>query len=243
MKSAKSKVAIITGGGRGIGQEITKEFLKKNYYVYSLDRSFTSTKKIERNEKIKIDITNFKKVKIIIKNIYKKKGSINVLINCAGITSKLDKNNLLNYWNSTINNNLTSAFMISMFAFPYLKKSNNPSIINITSITANLGMSNNPAYNVSKAGLKNLSYSLAMDFKKHKIRVNNICPGYIKTNMTKKSFNDKNFFKDRVNRMMIKSYGLPKDIAKAAIFLASENSNYINASDLVIDGGFLRKGI
>ncbi|MDC0628763.1 SDR family oxidoreductase [Pelagibacteraceae bacterium] len=243
MKNFKGKVVIITGGGRGIGQEIASEFLKKKYFVYSLDKNFNSNQKSERNEKIKIDITNFNRIKTILKTIYKKRGSIDVLINCAGITTKLKKNNLLNYWNSTINNNLTSAFMISMFALPYLKKSNYPSIINITSITAKLGMSNNPAYNASKAGLKNLTYSLAMDFKEHKIRVNNICPGYIKTNMTKKSFNNKNFFKERVKRMMVKSYGSPRDIAKAAIFLASESSSYINASDLVVDGGFLRKGI
>ena len=104
-------------------------------------------------------------------------------------------------------------------------------------------MSNNPAYNVSKAGLQNLSYSLAMDFRKHKIRVNNICPGYIKTKMTKKSFSNKKAFSERVNRMMLNTYGFPKDIAKAAIFLASENSNYINATDVIVDGGFLHKGI
>ena len=98
-------------------------------------------------------------------------------------------------------------------------------------------MSNNPAYNVSKAGLQNLSYSLAMDFRKFKIRVNNICPGYIKTNMTKKSFNNKKSFNERVDRMMLNTYGFPNDIAKAAIFLASENSSYINGAAIPIDGG------
>ena len=82
-----------------------------------------------------------------------------------------------------------------------------------------------------------------MDFKKDKIRVNNICPGYIKTNMTKKSFRNKKLFKERIQRTMTYRYGEPDDIAKAALFLASKDSKYINAADIVVDGGFLRKGI
>ena len=243
MKKSRKKVVVITGGGRGIGQEIAIEFLKKNYLVYTLDKKFSQSKNLVNYKKIKADMTKFNQIKKILKKISLSKGCIDVLINCAGITQSLKKNNLLDYWETTIKNNLTSAFMASMYALPYLKKSKYPSIINITSITAKLGMSNNPAYNVSKAGLQNLSYSLAMDFRKHKIRVNNIFPGYIKTKMTKKSFNNKRAFSERVNRMMLNTYGLPKDIAKAAIFLASENSNYINATDVVVDGGFLHKGI
>lgn len=243
MVKSKRKVVVITGGGRGIGQEIANEFFKKNYSVYTLDKNFSKNENFIKYKKIKVDVTKFNNIKKILKNISHTQGCIDVLINCAGISQPLKKNDLIKYWETTLKNNLTSAFMTSMFALPYLRKSKYPSIINITSITAKLGMSNNPAYNASKAGLQNLSYSLAMDFRKFKIRVNNICPGYIKTNMTKKSFNNKKSFHERVDRMMLNTYGFPNDIAKAAIFLASENSSYINASDIIVDGGFLHKGI
>ena len=239
----KKKIAIITGGGGGIGGALVKEFIKHEYIVYSLEKKVFSNSEVTNLKKIQVDITNYLKIKKILKKIDLKFGKIDIIINCAGITRKIDQKNLLNYWNFTINNNLTAAFMISMLAYPYLRKSDNPSIINITSITSKLGMSYNPAYNASKAGLKNLSYSLAMDFKKDKIRVNNICPGYIKTNMTKKSFRNKKLFKERIQRTMTYRYGEPDDIAKAALFLASKDSKYINAADIVVDGGFLRKGI
>ena len=145
-------------------------FLKKTIWFIHWIKKFSQSKSLVNYKKIKADMTKFNQIKKILKKISLSKGCIDVLINCAGITQSL-KNNLLDYWETTIKNNLTSAFMASMYALPYLKKSKYPSIINITSITAKLGMSNNPAYNVSKAGLQNLSYSLAMDFRKHKIQL------------------------------------------------------------------------
>ena len=104
-------------------------------------------------------------------------------------------------------------------------------------------MSNNVSYNVSKSGLNALTMSIAHDFAKHKIRVNSICPGYIKTDMTKKSYSSKRLKKIRVQRTMTKNYGKPEDIANLAVFLSSTNSRYINAEELIIDGGLIKKGI
>ena len=98
-------------------------------------------------------------------------------------------------------------------------------------------------YNVSKSGLNALTMSIAHDFAKHKIRVNSICPGYIKTDMTKKSYSSKRLKKIRVQRTMTKNYGKPEDIANLAVFLSSTNSRYINAEELIIDGGLIKKGI
>ena len=104
-------------------------------------------------------------------------------------------------------------------------------------------MSNNPAYNASKGGLSALTFSLAMDFAKYKIRVNGVSPGYIKTDMTKKSFNNSKQFKKRVERMMLNSYGAPQDVANTVLFLSSSKAKYINSTEIIVDGGLLKKGI
>ena len=104
-------------------------------------------------------------------------------------------------------------------------------------------MSNNPSYNVSKSGLNALTMSLANDYSDQKIRVNSVCPGYIKTEMTKKSYNNKKLSKIRTSRTMNKKYGKPDDVANIVTFLSSVKSEYINAQEVIIDGGLIKKGI
>ena len=117
------------------------------------------------------------------------------------------------------------------------------SIINITSLGADLGFSNNPSYQISKSGLKQLTKSIAIDWGKKGIRCNNIKPGYIETNMTKKNKKNSLNFRKKLERMIIPRWGLPSDIVGAAIFLLSDESSYITGSDIVIDGGWSIKGI
>ena len=126
---------------------------------------------------------------------------------------------------------------------PLLRKTQGSNIINITSLNGKIAMSNNPAYNASKGGLSALTFSLAMDFAKYKIRVNGVSPGYIKTDMTKKSFNNSKQFKKRVERMMLNSYGAPQDVANTVLFLSSSKAKYINSTEIIVDGGLLKKGI
>ena len=104
-------------------------------------------------------------------------------------------------------------------------------------------MLDNPAYNASKGGLSALTFSQAMDFAKYKIRVNGVSPGYIKTNMTRKSYNDSIQYKKRVSRMMLDNYGTPEDVANTVLFLSSSEAKYINSTEVVVDGGLLKKGI
>ena len=124
-----------------------------------------------------------------------------------------------------------------------LKKNNKSSIVNITSLNGKVAMSNNPSYNASKGGISALTMSQALDFSKFNIRVNAVSPGYIKTDMTKKSYNNSNEYKKKINRIMLNEYGLPNDVANAVFFLASESAAYINSSEIIVDGGFLKKGI
>tara|TARA_Y100000590_G_scaffold465856_1_gene639386 strand:+ start:436 stop:1170 length:735 start_codon:yes stop_codon:yes gene_type:complete len=244
MSEFSNKVIVITGGYKGNGLAIVENFINNNAKVYSLDSKYPKKKEINgKLVKLKTKIDSFKQIKNIINEIGRKEKKIDVLINNAGISLKLSKKNILSHWNKTIATNLTAPYLLSLLCLPYLKKSKQSSIVNITSLNGKIAMSNNPAYNASKGGLSALTFCLAMDFSKYSIRVNGVSPGYIKTDMTKKSLNNKYEFKKRINRMMIPKYGSPKDIADAVFFLASKNAGYINATEIVVDGGLLKKGI
>jgi len=124
-----------------------------------------------------------------------------------------------------------------------MKKNKSGSIINITSLNAELAFPNNPAYVASKGGLKMLSKALARDWGIYGIRVNNLGPGYIKTDMTEASFNNKTTRKEREERTMLGRWGEVDDLIGPCVFLASDASEYITGQDIYIDGGWLGKGL
>ena len=115
------------------------------------------------------------------------------------------------------------------------------SIINITSLNSEIAFPNNPAYVSTKGGLKQLTKSLALDLGKYNIRVNNLGPGYIKTNMTK--FGWKNNRKKIEDRTILGRWGEPRDLVGTIIFLLSDASSYITGQDIYVDGGYLTKGL
>ena len=243
--SIEDKVIIITGAGRGIGYQLAVGLANHSAIIYSLDKKFT--KKIPKNlssnvNEIKCDITNYNKVKQVFKKIFVKEKRIDVLINNAGVSFASQKKNQ-DYsekdWIQTINVNLTGSFYCSQEAIKYMLKQRNGSIINITSINAELGFPRNPAYNASKGGLKMLGKAFAKDWSKFGIRVNNIGPGYIKTEMTSKRFANKKTRLERQNQTLVGRWGEPDDLIGPCIFLASNASKYMTGQDLYIDGGWI----
>jgi len=243
--SIEGKVIIITGSGRGIGYQLAVELAKYSTIVYSLDKNFT--KKIPKNLssniiQIKCDITDYKKIKQVFKKIFVKEKRIDVLINNAGVSFASQKKNQLyseKDWAKTINVNLTGSFYCSKEVIRYMLKQKNGSIINITSINAELGFPRNPAYNASKGGLKMLGKAFAKDWSKFGIRVNNIGPGYTKTEMTSKRFTNKKTRLERQNQTLLGRWGEPNDLIGPCIFLASDASRYMTGQDLYIDGGWI----
>ncbi len=239
--SLKGKVAIVTGASRGIGLEIAIALAKSGADVFALGR----TKKIKKYHKnfnyISCDISDEVAFKDICQNITKSKKNINILINSAGISLELKEGEEISIFEKTININLTAAYSCCIVARRYMKKGG--SIINISSIGSKIGFPNNPSYLSSKGALNQLTKSLANDFAEANIRVNALLPGYIKTKMTEKSLKNKNENKKRIDRMILKRWGKPKDITGAAIFLCSESSSYVTGSEIVIDGGWTSKGL
>ena len=181
------KNIIITGGNSGSGLSISKAFLDLGSNVIRIDKEFDT--KIGSSDFI-FNLEKYERINILIDKIKKKFKKVDVLVNNAGITLPSD-NSWKNYqiYHKTLAVNLHAPFYIISKIINIM--GNNSSIIQITSLGSKLGFKNNPSYQISKAALAQLTRCAAVDFKSKKIRFNNICPGYIKTNMTKKSYKSK----------------------------------------------------
>ena len=243
--SIENKVIVITGAGRGIGKFLAEKMNENGAIVYSLDLKFKIDKKNKNYYQKKCDITNKKNVKTVISQIFKKHKQIDVLVNNAGVTfpQKNQKEYPMSNWEKTLNVNLTGAFICSLAVIQYMKKNHNGSIINITSLNAEKAFPKNPAYIASKGGLKMLSKSLAKDYGKFGIRVNNLGPGYIRTKMTENSFKNRKNRKERQKHTLLDRWGKMEDLLGPCIFLASDASGYVTGQDLYVDGGWLANGL
>ena len=242
--SIKNKVVIITGGGQGIGEFLALEFSKRDAIVYCIDKTFNKSKKRHHLFDIRCDITKLNEIKKTCAKIIKTNKRIDVLINNAAITIPTNYENYpVEAGNKTLEVNLTGAFLFTQQVLRQMKKNHSGSIINITSINAEFGFPNNPAYIASKGALKMLGKSLARDWGKYGIRVNNLGPGYIHTKMTDGSYRNKKKYAARKANTMLDRWGQPSDLLGPCIFLASNASSYMTGQDIYVDGGWSANGL
>jgi NAD(P)-dependent dehydrogenase (short-subunit alcohol dehydrogenase family) len=240
--SLSGKTAIITGASRGIGSDIALAFLSAGANVICLSRSSKPSITELNQHYMQCDISNNKEFRNICKKTKELFGGVDILVNAAAVSLSSEKvNNKFERFDISLNINLSSTYQCCEIASEFML--NGGSIINITSIASMVGFPDNPGYVASKGGLRALTKALAEDFSVKNIRVNNIAPGYIKTDMTRKSFSSDELYKERLNRMIIKRWGESNDIVGGAIFLASNSSSYVTGIDLVIDGGWMAKGL
>ena len=241
MIDLKKKNVIVTGASGGIGNSIIEKFNEAGANIIA---SGTKTEKLEelknkfKNIKIlKFDISQSEKIEEFIENATNELGgNLECIVNNAGITQdNLAIRMSLDEWKKVIDINLTSTFLLSKFAIKKMLKNKFGKIINITSVvghTGNLGQSN---YTASKAGIVAMSKSLAIEYAKKNININCISPGFIKTVMTEKI--DEKFKEMIVSKIPSARLGEPEDVANAVIFLASNQSDYINGETLHVNGG------
>lgn len=233
--SIKDKVCIITGGSGGIGSSLVDLISYNGGKVCVLDKITKKNHSIKNVDFYKCDLSNVNKVKIVIQKIIKKHKKIDCLVNAIGISNQ---NSFIN----NININLITVFNVTKLIIEKMKKTGGI-IVNITSLNSELGFSNNPGYVSSKGGLKMLTKSFCVDYSKYNIRINNIGPGYIKTNMTKKKFLNKKERKVRLDRIPMNRYAEPHELFGAVIFLLTDASSYVTGQDFYVDGGLLAKGV
>ena len=241
MNDLKDKNIIVTGATGGIGNSIVKKLYEYGANILASGTKIDKLEKLKSNLKnikiLKFDITDNDKIEKFIDDATNELGgSLNCLVNNAGITrDNLAIRMSLDEWNNVINLNLTSTFLCSKFGIKKMLKNKFGKIINITSVvghTGNLGQSN---YTASKAAIVAMSKSLAIEYAKKNININCISPGFIETAMTDKI--DEKFKEVIISNIPSARLGQPEDIANAVLFLASNQSDYINGETLHVNGG------
>ena len=241
MINLEGKNIIITGASGGIGNSIVKKLSDSGANILASGTKLEKLDQLKKDfEKIKIlkfDISQSEKIEEFIENATEKLGGkLDCIVNNAGITQdNLAIRMSLEEWQKVISINLTSTFLMSKFSIKKMLKNKSGKIVNITSVvahTGNLGQSN---YTASKAGIIAMSKSLAIEYAKKNININCISPGFIKTAMTDKI--DEKFKEIIISKIPSGRLGEPDDIANAVLFLASEQSDYINGETLHVNGG------
>ena len=241
MMNLENKRIIITGATGGIGNSIVKSLSDAGAKILAtgtrLEKLEELKSKFKNTDILKFDISKGDEIEEFIENATKQLGGgLDCLINNAGITQdNLAIRMNIDEWKKVIDINLTSTFLLSKFAVKKMLKNKYGKIINITSVvghTGNLGQAN---YTASKAGIVAMSKSLAIEYAKKNININCISPGFIKTEMTDKI--EEKFKEAIISKIPSSRLGEPEDVANAVLFLASDQSNYINGETIHVNGG------
>ena len=250
----KQKIVLVTGAGSGIGRETAILFAKEGASVICLDSNNMSA--IQTVETIKIyndtsvalecDVSNDKDVQEVFGYVTEKYETIDIIFNGAGIHSRnlsLENASHEQIWDRVIEVNLKGTYLVNYHFVPLMKAKKLGSIINVSSIMGLVGYSQGfgvgfDAYPPSKGAIIQLTRNLALDLAKYNVRVNCICPGYVKTNLTKVLHEDSDRLKELEAKHPMGRLGTPLEIAKTALFLASDDASFITGSSIVVDGGY-----
>jgi NAD(P)-dependent dehydrogenase (short-subunit alcohol dehydrogenase family) len=234
----RGKTVLITGSGRGNGLAFSRAFVMAGATVIGVDLHHETKSGAERD--YRADITNHSHMKKIIDEVEKDFGGIDGLICNAGISmSSQTPYSDYETFSRTMSVNLEANFFLMGSVCEVMSKKQCGSIVSITSLGAELAFPGNPAYQISKAGLRQLTKAVARDWGGKGIRANNLCPGYIHTEMTANSYRDENMNLARKNNTLLRRWGEPEDLVGTAKFLISDDSRYITGSDIYVDGGWM----
>jgi NAD(P)-dependent dehydrogenase (short-subunit alcohol dehydrogenase family) len=243
----KNKIAIVTGGSRGIGAAICRAYAKEGATVIIVNKN-NPENGIEIANQIKekgglahaiaCDITNLDAVKDLVQKVIEQYHRIDILVNNAGtLIFKNFEEHTMDEWDFVMNSNLKSAFIISQAVVPHMKKQRHGKIIFISSLAAIRGVGGAAAYSASKGGILAMAKSMVAEFASFGINVNLITPGFTATPMNQELRDNPNFMQQIKPTPSGEHVMQPDDLAGAAVFLASEDSKTIHGLDLIVDGG------
>ena len=242
---AGNKIAIVTGGGSGIGLAITEKFVQHNIRTIIMGRdekklNDAKEKLGELCEPVICDLSSLSEIPKIVSSIIERFGQIDILVNNAGINQKKQFTEVSDEeFQKILLTNVAAVFSLSREVVKsMLEKNTGGVIINISSMAAQYGLPKVIAYSASKNAIDGMTRAMAVELSPNGIRVNAIAPGFITTAMTAKAFSDD---PERMNKAMARTpmgkFGLPADIGEAALFLASDAARYITGVILPVDGG------
>lgn len=237
------RTVIITGGANGIGEELVRQYAAAGDAVIFADIDAKKGKSIESSTEnahfVQTDVKNVQEIEHLIKEAVRLTGTIDILINNAGVSGFKSPYELtLEDWDHVINTNLRSTFFCSKEAAKVMRKNSSGGfIVNIASTRASMSESGTEAYAATKGGIVALTHSLAVSLSEDRIKVNSISPGWIET----KDYG--NLRQIDHDQHLSKRVGKPADIAKACFYLTDPENDFVTGTDIVVDGGMTRKMI
>jgi NAD(P)-dependent dehydrogenase (short-subunit alcohol dehydrogenase family) len=239
------KVAIVTGGSRGLGKAMAIGLANAGAHIVVCDvldtkETVSLIQDLGRESiGLKVDVTKSADIVMMVKKTIDKFHTIDVLVNNAGIVkSQATETMTEEDWKKILTVNLTGEFLCAQAVGTQMIKQKQGRIINIASIAGILGSAQSAAYCASKAGIILLTKTLAIEWGKYGINVNAICPGIFLTDMTESYVKDPGFTQSVKSRIPLGRYAHPEELMGAVVFLASNASTYITGHTLVVDGGW-----
>jgi len=240
MGEFEGRVAIVTGGTRGIGEAIARRLVDEGAHVTvfarTVDRGQALEEEIERLTFLQADVASSREVNRAVGSVYEAHQRVDFLVNNAGITrDRLLMRMRDEDWQQVIDVNLGGAFNCIRASLRYMLRAKTGAIVNISSVIATMGNPGQTNYAASKAGLIGLTRSLAKEVAGRGIRVNAVAPGFIKTEMTVRL--DPGVRSTYLSRIPLNREGIPTEVAAVVTFLLSERSSYITGQVVDINGG------
>lgn len=242
----ENKVAIITGAASGFGKATAELFAKEGAKLLITDLDEVGIQAVADDLKakgsevlgLKADAADEADVKAMVDGAIKEFGQIDILFNNAGVyyPGNVEETSIED-WQKTLDINLTGPFLACKYAMPYLKESKGV-VINTGSASSLIGFGGAVSYAATKGGILQFTRALAVDYAKDGVRANCICPGNSQTGMTEDLLEDENIKNAFLDPIPLNRLGQPEDVAKAALFLASDQSSYTTGLALTVDGGW-----
>lgn len=246
MRRLEDKIALVTGGGAGIGRAICETFAREGATVIAVDIDGDAAAKtaetiVKANGSAtahQIDITDTAQIRALMADIKDAHGRLDVLVNNAGVGARADFRHLSDEdWDRVWAVNLDGTVRCAREAFDLLRASGKASVINLSSVMSAKHTRQMAVYSATKGAVSSLSRSLAVEYAPYGIRVNTVLPGYVETALIGRYLQNPMIAKALLSQTPLRRFGTPEDIANAALFLASDEAAYVTGAALNVDGG------